>query len=148
LISFSYSLTPWGCWLNALKGISLPTKSSSLSKGQATVSNTLHFFLTNLSKQPKIAQLLDSNYRQHQITLIHHDLDTIEYQDSLINQLLTANLLSITIHNTRNLSNTTKYTQLLETLTMHKVDFCSVTETGHLKGQKYKLTQHPTYSAF
>ncbi len=31
---------------------------------------------------------------------------------------------------------------------MHKVDICDVTETGHLKSQKYKFPYHSTYSAF
>ena len=42
----------------------------------------------------------------------------------------------------------TKYAQLLETLSMHKVDFCGITETGHAKGQTYKFNYHPEYSAF
>jgi len=37
--------------------------------------------------------------------------------------------------------------QLLETLSLHKIDFCGVTETGHKKGQPYKLDHHPTYTA-
>ena len=108
----------------------------------------MHFFLNNLLTQPDITTLLNENYRQHQTTLIHHNLDLIEQQESLVNKLLTANPLTITTHNTRKLSDTTKYAQLLETLILHKVDICRVTKTDHTNGQKYKMTQHLEFSAF
>ncbi len=104
--------------------------------------------MNKLISQPNISSLLDENYKQHQTTLIHHDLDHLPPHDSLINQILTANPLSIATHNTRKLSDTTKYAQLLETLSLHKVDFCGITETGHAKGQSYKLAQHEAYTAF
>jgi len=119
-----------------------------LAKGSNDKIDLTHFFLKQLSEQSDISNLLNSNYKQHQATLIHHDLDSLEHQDGLINQLLTANPLTITTHNTRNLSDTTKYTQLLENLTLHKVDFCDVTETGHSKGQKYKMKHHKDFLAF
>ena len=75
-------------------------------------------------------------------------MDHIEPHVLLVNQLLTANPLIITTHNTQKISDTTKYAQLLEMLTLHKVDFCGLTETGHPKGQPYKLTQHPEYMTF
>ncbi len=104
--------------------------------------------MKNLSEQTDISNLLNSNYHQHQATLIHHDLDMIENNDGLISQLLTANPLTIITHNTRNLSDTIKYAQLLEILSLHKVDFCDVTETGHTIGQKYKTKHHPDFSVF
>jgi len=36
----------------------------------------------------------------------------------------------------------TKYIQLLEILTLHKVDICGVTETGYLKAQQFKLNHY------
>jgi len=104
--------------------------------------------LNNFSNQPNIAQLINTQHVQHQTSLIYNDLDNVEHNASLIQQLLTANSLTISIHNTRNISDTTKYSQLLEILTMHKVDFCGITETGHVKGQSYKLSIHPDYTAF
>ncbi len=80
--------------------------------------------------------------------MIHHDLDTIEQQDDLVNQLLTANPMTISTHNTRSIADTTKYNQLLETLTLHNVDICGITETRHTKGQKYQTKQHPDFTAF
>jgi len=110
--------------------------------------NTLHSFLNKLSQQQDISQLLNSNYYQHQATLIDYDLDSIVSNEHLVNKLLTANPLTIITHNTRNISDTTKYTQLLEILTIHKVDICDLTETDHAKGQKYKLVYHPIYCAY
>ena len=107
-----------------------------------------HSFLNNLSEQPDIATLLKANLRQHQQTIIHHDLDTLDDNNELITRLLTSNPLSISTHNTRGLADTTKLTQLLETCSLHKVDICGVTETNHPHGQKYKLAQHPEYTAF
>ncbi len=107
-----------------------------------------HSFLDQLSQQSDISHLLQTNYTQYQANLIHHDLDNLDHQDALINRLLTANPLSISTHNTRKISDTTKYAQLLETLTMHKIDICGVTETDHPKGQKYKFSHHPDYAAF
>jgi len=75
-------------------------------------------------------------------------LDDIDQHDSLIQKLLTANPLTISTHNTRKIADTIKYSQLLDTLSLHNVDFCGLTETGHAKGQPYKLTQHSTYTAF
>ena len=115
-------------------------------KTQATVENISHNFLDNLSTQPDISQLLKDNYKQHQATLIQHDLDHIEHNEPLINQLLNHNSLTISTHNTRNISDIFKYTQLLETLTMNKVDFCSVTEIRHMKSQPYKHKHHPNYT--
>ena len=119
-----------------------------MSEGPTIIPDPAHSFLNNLINQPDISHLLNSNYRQHQTTVIQHDLDTLEHQDGLINQLINANPLTITTHNTRNLSDTTKFAQLLETLTLHKVDICGVTETGHTTGQKYKTKQHPEFAAY
>ncbi len=105
-------------------------------------------FLKQLNTQPDISQLLNDNYQQHQANLIRHDLDNIEHQETLIYQLLNNNPFIISTHNTRNLSDTTKYEQLLETLIMHHIDFCGVTETGHTKSQTYKHKHHPNYAGF
>src|SRR6266540_6601411 len=56
--------------------------------------------------------------------------------------------MAISTYNIRIISDTTKYAQLLETLTLHKIDICGVTETGHQIGQKYKFPHHPEYKAF
>ena len=120
----------------------------SLFKEKVAVSNHTQSFLDNLSNQQDITQLLNTNLRQHQDTLIQHDLNNIEHNESLIQQLITANPFTVFTHNTRKISDTTKYVQLLETLSLHKVDFCGLTETSHVKGQSYKLNQHPSYTAF
>ena len=62
--------------------------------------------------------------------------------------MLNSNPLAIFTHNTHKISDTTKYAQLLETLSLHKIDFCEITETGHMKGQPYKLNYHPDYLSF
>jgi len=107
-----------------------------------------HSFLNSLSEQPEISNLLQTNFAQHKKNLIHHDLDNLDDQNEIINKLLTSNPFTISTHNTRGISDTIKHAQLLETLSLHKVDICGVTETGHSKGHKYKFTQHPEYSAF
>jgi len=135
-------------WPTAPKGISLPAPSLGQDNQQYCASNLLQSFLNKLLDQPDINNLINDNYIKYQTTLIHHDLDQIELQENLVHQLLTANPLTITTHNPRKLSDITKYAQLLETLTLHKVDICRVIETGHSIGQKYKLKQHPKYSAF
>ena len=133
---------------NAPKGVPIPAQSSSSDDLHARTSNPSQSFLNNLLTQLDVSNLLNDNYRQHQTTLIHHDLDHIEHQDRLVNQLLTVNPLTITTHNTRKIADTTKYAQLLETLSLHKIDFCGVTETDHTIGQKYKSNLHPDFSAF
>jgi len=104
--------------------------------------------LNNLSEQQEISTLLQANLRQHQQTLIHHDLDMLDNNNELITQLFTSNPLTISTHNTRVLSDTTKLAQLLETLSLHQVDICGVTETSHPQGQKYQFPHHPEYLAF
>src|SRR6266498_5261674 len=135
-------------WPTAPKGIPLLAQSLSQDNRQNYSFNPTHSFLNKLFNQPDITDLLNDNYIQHQTTLIHHDLDQIEPQASLVHQLLIANLLTITTHNTRKLSDTTKYAQLLETLTLHKVDICGVTETDHTIRQKYKHSHHLDFLAF
>ena len=148
LIKYSLHPSYQICWPNAPKGGPTPPTTICLSQGQATSIPTSHSFLINLSQQPDIAALLQTNLSQHQTNLIHHDLDNLDDQNNLINHLLTSNPLTISTHNTRIISDTTKYIQLLETLDLHKVDICGVTETGHSIGQKYKFPNHPEYSAF
>jgi len=135
-ISFSHNSSYRICWLNILKGILTPLTNTSLSKGQAQIPSSPHSFLDSLFKQPEILNLLQTNYSQHQANLIHHNLNNLENQDNLINQLFTANPLSISTHNTRNISDTTKYAQLLETLSLHNIDICGVTEMDYFKLQK------------
>ncbi len=81
----------------------------SLFKEKVAVSNHTQSFLNNLSNQQDITQLLNTNLRQHQDTLIQHDLNNIEHNESLIQQLITANPFTVTTHNTRKISDTTKY---------------------------------------
>src|SRR6266498_4490787 len=135
-------------WLNAPKGIPTTFTTPSLFQEKVAVSNHTQSFLNDLSNQQDITQLLNTNLKQHQDTLIQHNLDDIDQHDSLIQKLLTANPLTISTHNTRKIADTIKYSQLLDTLSLHNVDFCGLTETGHAKGQPYKLTQHSSYTAF
>src|SRR6266498_2086361 len=113
----------------------------------AHTSNSSYSFLDSLSNDPNVQQLLSNASRSHQTTLIHHDYDTI-YNPSLINQLLTTNPLTIAIHNTRNLSDSTKYNQVLETMLNKNIDFLGVTETCHPKGQRFKAPSNLHYTAF
>src|SRR6266540_3208671 len=148
LIKSSYNSMPRVSWLNVPKGVPTPLDPISLSQGQASKLPDSHSFLNQLANQTDISQLLQTNYNQHQAKLIHHDLDNSDIPDALINQLLTANPMAIFTHNTRIISDTTKYEQLLATLSLHKIDICGVTETGHQIGQKYKFQQHLEYKAF
>ena len=148
MTSFSHHSPTRVQWLIAPKGVPTPPYNPCVSLGQMKHVSSPHSFLANLAAQPDISQLLQTNHTQHQANLIHHDLDNIENKDTLVNHLLSADILSISTHNTRIIYDTTKYAQLIETLTLHKIDICGVTETGHDKGQKYKFQHHPTYSAF
>ncbi len=66
--------------------------------------------------------------------LIQHDFDTIINNNPLINQLFATQLLTIATYNIQIISDTTKYSQLLKTLILYKVDFYSITEIGYNKG--------------
>ena len=109
--------------------------------------HTLHSFLQQLSNDPNINNLLHQHHEQHQALLIHHDYDYIKNNDSLISKLLTAKPFTVTTHNTRNISDTIKYLQLIETLKSHNIDFYGMMEICHPKGMKYKSTYHPDYTA-
>ena len=133
-----HRLLQW--WLNVPKGVLTPIINPVSSKEQESILNPTHSFLQHLSQQTEITHLLNTNYQQYQTDLINRDLENIEHQNTFVNQLLTAHPLIIITHNTRKLSDTTKFVQILETLTIHQVDFCGLTETGHAKGQPYKQT--------
>ncbi len=109
--------------------------------------HTPHSFLQQLSKDTNVNNLLLQNQERHRALLIQHDYDHIQDNESLITQLLTANPFTVATHNTRNISATTKYLQLIETLKSHNIDFYGMMETCHPKGMKYKDTYHPDYTA-
>ncbi len=108
---------------------------------------TPHSFLQQLSNDTQINNLLQQNQERHRALLIQHDFDHIQNNENLITQLLTANPFTVATHNTRNISATTKYLQLIETLKSNNIDFYGMTETCHQKGMKYKDSYHPEYTA-
>ncbi len=134
-------------WHSASKGVSDDTPPQRLPLAQTLQPYIPHSFLQQLSNNPHINNLLHQNYEQHQALLIHHDYDNIQNNDSLITKLFTTKPFTIATHNTRNISNTTKYLQLIETLKSHNINFYGMTETCHPKGMKYKNTYHPDYTA-